>query len=186
MDRTNPKTDTPVTRERSRRVRTEYVYFIHGGDRIKIGFSHNPMTRLKELQTSTADDLQLLGAIPGDEQQEKALHAQFKGLHIRGEWFRADPELITYICQVTGQPLPEIDPPEAPEVSPEARAMISSVLTRRNRVGADTPRGAILSNLANQARHLNGSDPKPWATHPMQTVKGLMEWNAKRLAALTE
>lgn len=34
----------------------------------------------------------------------------------------------------------------------------------------------IRRNLAQQSRWLNDPDPRPWATHPMQTVVGLMQW----------
>jgi len=184
----DPKTcedrDTRMTQPRSRRVHPGFVYFIHGGDRIKIGYSKEPEDRLTALQVSTADRLQIIGSIVGDQRKEKSLHDQFRHLHIRGEWFRPETDLVEFICRITGRPMPEFQPdPEDRPLSPEARAMISCVLSHRNQTGAETPKGTILSNLAELATWLDDPDPRPWATHPMQTVKGLMELQSKLLAA---
>lgn len=113
--------DTPPTRRRSRRVLNMKlmrqlskmvegrVYFIRGGDRIKIGFSTNPLGRLSTLQKCSPDELKLLGTIEGTEQDERRLHHHFRHLRIRSEWFRDDPELMTYIRSATDQPYLESD-----------------------------------------------------------------------------
>jgi hypothetical protein len=58
----------------------------------------------------------------------------------------------------------------------------SGLLAARNRMGAESFRGRLLSNLAEQGPWLNDPDPRPWATHPMQTVRGLMKWQLDLLA----
>ena len=181
---TSSPTNTGLAQRRFRRVHPGYVYFIHGGDRIKIGYSRDPEERLSTLQTSTADHLQIIGSIVGDKSKERSLHEQFGHLKIRNEWFRPEADLIDFICRVTGQPVPEFQPdPESPPLSPEARALISVVLSHRNQIGAETSRGTVLSNLAEMAAWGDDPDPRPWATHPMQTVKGMMEWQTQLLAA---
>lgn len=79
-----------------------YVYFVQGGDRVKIGWSRNVDLRVSQLRTAAADDLVLLGSMPGDRAEERAMQARFAALHIRGEWFRADAGLlaaIPWMCQ---------------------------------------------------------------------------------------
>lgn len=39
----------------------------------------------------------LVGAVPGDRKTERALHESFAHLRERGEWFRAEKELLDYI-----------------------------------------------------------------------------------------
>lgn len=74
------------------------VYFIAAGqNRIKIGWARNVRRRLKELQIGSHVRLSLLAAIPGGRQREAELHERFEHLRVRGEWFRADPELTAYI-----------------------------------------------------------------------------------------
>jgi hypothetical protein len=192
--------DTRLTQRRSRRVPNKKlmrqlskmvegrVYFIQGGDRIKIGFSTSPPARLSGLQTGSPDELRLLGSISGTEQDERRLQHSFRHLKIRREWFRAEPDLMAYIRSATGQPYlgleaapePEPDPPRV--VSPEAQAIISSALTHRNKVGAETVKGILLSNLAEQARWMDDPDEKPWATHETQTIGWMMHLQTDLLA----
>lgn len=75
------------------------IYFIQGAttQNIKIGFSANPLNRLKELATGSAERLLMLGAIPGTRSDERALHAQFSDINVKGEWFKNDRALIAYI-----------------------------------------------------------------------------------------
>jgi len=61
---------------------------------VKIGFSDDPAKRLDDLQIASPDRLKLLGVSPGGRLEEAALHAQFADQHLRGEWFRAAPELL--------------------------------------------------------------------------------------------
>lgn len=73
------------------------VYFIQVGDFIKIGWTGCVDQRLSQIQCSTPHDTILLHTIPGDDQLEEILHAQFHHLRHKGEWFRAKPELLDYI-----------------------------------------------------------------------------------------
>jgi hypothetical protein len=172
--------------ERSICAKTEptkgYVYFIRAGDRIKIGFSRTPNVRLKTLQTANGDRLELLKVIPGSYDLESSLQAQFRQFRTIGDWFHASPELLSYIGIATGKFEPVHSPrPERRRVPREAHAMLSSVLRRRREVGPESREGHLLTNLAEQARWLIDEDPRPWATHPMQTVKGMMAWQTKLL-----
>ena len=76
------------------------VYFITDGNYIKIGYTkNNSKKRLKQLQTSNANRLFLLGYIEGDKTVEKELHNKFSSSIVRqnGEWFFPTEDLIDYI-----------------------------------------------------------------------------------------
>lgn len=166
--------------------RKGWVYFVRSGKAIKIGFTTDLDGRLSRLQTASSFPLQLLGTVPGTPRDEQNLHARFANLQVRGEWFRGHPSLMAYIREATAPPPePEKEEDTAPEpkrpVSPETQAAISSLLRKRNQVGRETIDGNIISNLIEQSRWLSDPDPRPWATHPMQTVAGMMQWQMKRL-----
>ena len=72
------------------------VYFIEAtsSGHIKIGYSDDPINRLRYLQTSHAEKLQLACVINGDRYHEKFLHRICKSAHIRGEWFRPTEQVL--------------------------------------------------------------------------------------------
>ena len=76
------------------------VYFVHFGDRIKIGYTANFKQRMKVIPHD-----QVLATIPGTPSTEKRLHRRFDHLRITGEWFRADGELLRFIAdlELSGQ-----------------------------------------------------------------------------------
>lgn len=76
-----------------------YIYFIQGlcGGAIKIGYSKNPESRLKELQTGYPDTLSILLIIPGTVSTERAIHDMFDASRLKGEWFRPDKYVIEKI-----------------------------------------------------------------------------------------
>jgi len=71
------------------------VYFIRSGDvgrPIKIGYTENIEKRMSVIQTSSPDEIHLIGLIPVDSKLqaqniEKWMHWRFSKNHIRGEWF---------------------------------------------------------------------------------------------------
>jgi hypothetical protein len=89
----------------------EVVYFIRAGDAVKIGRTVNVAARQRALATASAVPLELLAAVPGGRELEAQLHREWRHLHLRGEWFRADEELLRYIAELAGGgPAPEPDP----------------------------------------------------------------------------
>lgn len=56
----------------------------------KIGCARSPEKRLAGLQTSTADELKLLGEMDGEPDDEAALHEQSAAYRLHGEWFKGD------------------------------------------------------------------------------------------------
>lgn len=85
-------------RDRSRnRNRPGFVYFVKSSGQIKIGFSKDAIKRVIALRTGSAEAIELLGTIPATLQIERFIHWQFRSFRIHGEWFRADPELVSFI-----------------------------------------------------------------------------------------
>ena len=74
--------------------------------RAKVGVTSNVSRRFHQLQTDNPDELKLVGYIQGD--YEKELHEKFVHLHIRGEWFRATPELLAEFSEASNRINPEL------------------------------------------------------------------------------
>lgn len=81
-----------------------FVYFVRGGDRIKIGFSQLPveMGRLQALQTGSPVELELVGQRPGTKLTERALHKLFAEDRVHGEWFEISDDLLALAEQADG------------------------------------------------------------------------------------
>ena len=92
----------------------DYIYFLH--DRttgtVKIGTSTQPEQRLKTLQATIPLDLVPLRVVPVADgyHAEHMLHVKFAPLRVRGEWFRAEAELLEYALHgdlsLLGRPAP--------------------------------------------------------------------------------
>ena len=65
------------------------IYFIQSGHDgpIKIGKAVNPHSRIKELQTGSAEKLILLATLDVEDEAEGELHKALDGSRVRGEWF---------------------------------------------------------------------------------------------------
>ena len=76
-----------------------YIYFVQAGEKgpVKVGLSKNPMSRVKQLQTSNPHTLKLLGIIPGDRETEEMIHDKFEDHRLEGEWFEPTNELIDIV-----------------------------------------------------------------------------------------
>lgn len=70
------------------------VYFARRGDLVKIGWSSDPAVRAAVLNAT------LLATVPGDGRTEHAMHLAFAHLHVTGEWFRAESDLLTVINNI--------------------------------------------------------------------------------------
>jgi len=181
------KGDTPLTQARSTVVHG-WTYFVRDGDAIKIGSSIRPQKRVEAIQTGSPRTIELLAIVPQSVADEFTTHQKFAHLRSRGEWFRAEPDLLDYIehlirAMASAAPVPApVAPIRKPAAgSTTAHVIQSRLLSRRNRVGAETREGRILSNLIKQTAALQTYERPAWATHPMQTLQGMMEWQMKLL-----
>ena len=87
--------DPHLTRDSSGNVPAGVVYFVRSGDSIKIGSASDFKRRSSSLQTASPEPLNVLAIVPGLD--EYKIHQRFAHLRIRGEWFRAEPELLEFI-----------------------------------------------------------------------------------------
>lgn len=79
-----------------------YVYFVQGccGGAIKIGYSKDPESRLKALQTGYPDTLRILALVPGTEKTEKYYQRKFELYRLNGEWYRPEQEILDKIKEI--------------------------------------------------------------------------------------
>jgi hypothetical protein len=78
-----------------------FVYFFRRGQLIKIGWSANPETRADALRVDA-----ILHVQPGSRQDEAQLHAAFAHLLVpeQGrEWFKSEPDLLSFILRLKTQ-----------------------------------------------------------------------------------
>ena len=78
-----------------------YIYFIQNthDSLIKIGKSHNPAKRLRELQTGNGFELRLRAQKYCSKmlKMERYLHKRFEEDQMEGEWFLPSSSLLEYI-----------------------------------------------------------------------------------------
>ena len=132
------------------------VYFIlnRRAVALKIGKADNVEKRLAAIQTHCPDQLELLGSIRGDQEEERTLHLEFREHRIRGEWFRASSEALARVAEILGgatfglSGLEEM-PADAPELSWPQDASVpldDGLLEMRGREG-----GPLWSGVAEAA-----------------------------------
>lgn len=82
----------------------QYVYFVQAASGpIKIGVSTKPLHRLASIQSCNHEEVQMIAMMKGTELDEATLQHRFAHLRIRGEWFKADDELLTFIGSLGGE-----------------------------------------------------------------------------------
>lgn len=86
---------------KAKRAKPPWIYFVAVESHavVKIGVATDVKKRLDQLQTASPFELTLLGVIAAPDAYglETTLHLQFSHLHVRGEWFRLEPELTSFI-----------------------------------------------------------------------------------------
>jgi hypothetical protein len=82
-----------------------YVYFATaiGSDATKVGWTHDPEARIKQIQGSCPLEIVLDIALPGiDIMDEQIVHSALRAHRIRGEWFstKACWELLNSLAAI--------------------------------------------------------------------------------------
>lgn len=108
--------------------REGYIYFAYDDYAIKIGFSFDPESRVRNLQNACSVPLVLLWKMKGTILQEQELHRLFGHLKIKGEWFEDNGEIKEFIEQQKPQP------PQKKIVRPASDIEFIALLKRRPRV----------------------------------------------------
>lgn len=75
----------------------DHLYFVKGGDFIKIGRTSDPKRRLGALQVSATEKLEYIKIFYYRGCYEFLIHDLFDYLRVRGEWFKDHPDLRNYI-----------------------------------------------------------------------------------------
>lgn len=83
------ETRPPYPDFRKTRGNGGYIYLIgeRGNPRVKIGYSKNPDTRLRQLQNESSLNLCVLWKDKGNFETERFLHASLEEFSIGNEWF---------------------------------------------------------------------------------------------------
>jgi len=77
-----------------------YIYFLSGGDKIKIGVTGDVRARIDAIRTMSPVPVELLCVIPGTPDQEKLLHRRFAEYRVHGEWFVDCTDIRDFIAEV--------------------------------------------------------------------------------------
>lgn len=64
------------------------IYFAACNGRIKVGIAQDVIARVRQIGEHLSDPIEIIGVIPGDHKQEKAIHAALRDHRLKGEWFR--------------------------------------------------------------------------------------------------
>lgn len=90
-----------------------YVYFLVCGERVKIGFSVRPISRVAALSGAHPDPIELLLVVPGTQDQERNIHMVLAEFRTGGEWFVACRQVLNLMircaharCVVYGKTTP--------------------------------------------------------------------------------
>lgn len=87
------------------RRRDGIIYAIGRGSWVKIGFTRgDAVERVKTLQTSSPEPLEIIATFPGTMDDERALHARFERLRASGEWFRREGDLAEWLSNLAPSP----------------------------------------------------------------------------------
>jgi hypothetical protein len=103
------------------------VYFVQAidGGPVKIGYSEDVTTRVKQLESHYGRPLTVLHVMDGDREAEKAIHRRFDHLRIRRtEQFQPAPDLMAFINRplfVNAMPVEEL------EVNPDVKPLVVGI-----------------------------------------------------------
>jgi|SRR5215469_5917523 len=77
------------------------IYFVQSlmTQHVKIGTTKQLTRRLSGLRQEAGGEVDVLGVTNGGFPEETTLHQHFQHLHIMGEWFRPEPDLLDFIGQ---------------------------------------------------------------------------------------
>ena len=114
-----------------------FVYFIRCHDRVKIGYSTDPIKRLSKVSSDAPYPCELLGYVSANDFPEWDLHSRFSNVRAHGEWFLASRDLLDFIEVsriVHPAPIVNLEPPASAEDWP---IIIATVLAGKQWRQAD-------------------------------------------------
>lgn len=99
------------------------IYFAQaiGGGPVKIGHSANVESRIRQLESTYRQPLSVLATLPGDREEERAIHERFSHLRMgKTEQFQPGHDLMEFI----GRPLFVNASPVKPMATSDERVVI--------------------------------------------------------------
>jgi hypothetical protein len=155
------------------------VYFLRcaSDGTIKVGSTINQSRRQRELQSSNAGELVLLGTCPGGWARESAIKAELAEHRIRGEWFHPTQEVADVVArclaeeyaeQVRGQVLGEVE-------MREERAAQPVVQTKQER-DAETVAKALIDWAADMVEATGDLDDTATLADAMTSLTNWLVW----------
>ena len=77
------------------------VYFLQSLDKIKIGYTNNPVIKRKrDMETGNPHGIVIIGTVKGDQRHENKMHCDLEEYCAIGEWFKDCTEVRTYITDI--------------------------------------------------------------------------------------
>jgi hypothetical protein len=177
----------------------EVAYFIRAGDKIKIGTSTNLHVRKKRMKTDNPENLELLGfEFVSRDVTGATLHQKFSKLHLRGEWFKLDKEILQYCCNLSrdvttlvtncdsgrhveskpcdsGRHVEREEREREKETGFEKPDVLSSDLTEREVLGQDPERQIHAHYLVGWKTHVGGKRPPVLDNKRREAIRGRLD-----------
>lgn len=88
----------PAMLDRGKDPNGDELYFIRAGDVVKIGHAKCSWRRMASMQADNHLELDCICLLAGRGHEERAWHAYFRSVRVRGEWFQWVPEIATAIA----------------------------------------------------------------------------------------
>ena len=102
-------------------IKRGFVYFLKMGAYVKIGFSTDVKSRIRNLGVGCPEKAEVIGLIPGTEETERFFHSMFASASSNGEWFRLEgvfKEFVEALPPVKKMPGKIREQGEVPETPP--------------------------------------------------------------------
>ena len=87
----------PLMLARGKDPNGDELYFVRAGDVVKIGRAKCSWKRLASMQADNHLELNCICVLEGRGHEERAWHAYFRSVRVRGEWFEWVPEMAAAI-----------------------------------------------------------------------------------------
>lgn len=130
------------------------IYVVGTGTHVKIGFTQGFLNeRVRQIETATGKELEIVGWFRGTRGEERAAHTRFDHLRLAGEWFSQVPEITQWIqkivtmSQADGQTVtPSVPAEPAEPEEPDIRERFARLISKYpKRAGGNPPGPAFES-----------------------------------------
>lgn len=130
-----------------------YLYVLESSGLYKIGYSFDPETRLRRLQTGSASPIKIVHLIrtPHYRQLEKKLHHRFASKRVHGEWYALDTADLEHIARLDDIGLTPEDHERRARGEAEFRVRPLTEKQIRDRADLNALMGKIMSDLSQYA-----------------------------------